>query len=1488
MFIYTENKKTVVLVVLAAVASLLTPFAALSGEEDEAAGLPVWLVWTQADSDGDGVKNVDDAFPQNPVETDDTDGDGIGNNADQDDDGDGVADDVDLFPLDPSESIDSDGDGIGNNADTDDDNDGAPDTDDSFPFDSEESLDTDNDGIGNNADADDDGDGVLDDDDAFPLDASETVDTDSDGIGNNADEDDDGDGSSDAEDRFPLDPTESSDADNDGIGNNADPDDDNDEMPDVWEQRYGLDPLSDTDREQDLDNDQVSNINEYLAGGNPAFEDSDYDTLRDGYEVALSTDMTQPRYVLAARTLHACVMSDDVVECWGNEGDGRASPPVDLVAPTTIGVGKQHSCVIDEGKVRCWGANFSGEQNVTEMNSVDLLAVGEQSVCAHSSQADQIECWGWNGNGETDAPTLNNPSQLSAGAQHYCALDDEGVKCWGWGGNGETSVPELTGPSFVEAGRFSSCAIDQGAIVCWGFQSWYLTPPAMNKPFDIAVGSRHSCALDFDGIQCWALSPTGSDAAKVIVPEEVVDPVQIEAGDNYTCALHSAGVSCWGDLPESSLVPPESLLFDADEDSYSIQNGQDVFPEDSTEWGDRDSDGIGDNADDDNDNDGVIDDEDAFWLDPAASVDTDDDGYPDEWNANANEEQITASDLQIDEMPNDPTEYLDTDGDGIGNNADPDDDGDGANDEDDVDPLDPSIIGFFVTGTVSVTGDAVLDSDTNNPNNEFQRNNVEGENYPIESAAQAIESISTMVGYAHRAGSGPVGVTFEEGDRSDIFIVDAVKGQRFTLTIGDPIRGDLDLYLWNESIDTVASSLSGSSAAEVVVAPEDGRYFLHVYAWSGASVYEITADFDGEVTSPAELKIGEAIVTLKSGGSMTTSQRVAAFGGIASQFDLKALTQSMGVTGLLKAQDVVAQMKLTGDFPMLDAYATQEGRERAATELMIKQIASYPGVAAAQPNYIYRSHATTNDPRLEEMWQLDLINVPAAWDTTTGDPNVVIAIVDTGNLSQHPDLIGKSTAGYDFISSSGNSDGDGIDADPEDSMPLTDTCSGGSTFYHGAHVAGTAAATGDNEEGIVGVSYTAELMHIRVLDGRCGGSTYDVAQGVLYAIGAENDSGEVPERPADVVNMSLGGGGYDAYFESVLQDAEARGVIVAASSGNDGASSVGFPARYDTTIAVGSVGFDGEVTSYSNRGENLDLVAPGGGNGAGILSLHKSEEGFTYTEGNGTSMATPHAAGIFALMKGLHPDITPERVRSFIEAGVITQEMGNEGFDTLSGYGLLDAEKAINVALDDAAGTFRFPARFVLSDDELYFTEVMTAELVITNTGEIPADVSEVTSSETWVTLERLDEQEDDAVGRWSIAVNGEGLEAGFYSSDVRFVGVDEEGTEVVTTFKARLRIGKDGVGDVGVISVVLLSADSLAEVNSTITTAADGYSYRLGVPEAGTYKIAAGGDIDFNGEVCTAGEACGYVLDGSEDTLTLEAASSGLDIIVRLNSDEQ
>jgi hypothetical protein len=163
------------------------------------------IVETAGDSDGDGVNDVEDAFPYDATETLDTDSDGIGNNADTDDDGDGVADEGDVFPLDASETLDTDLDGTGNNADPDDDNDGVLDSNDAFPLDSTETTDTDSDGTGNNADTDDDGDSVADSSDAFPLDSTETIDTDLDGIGNNADDDDDGDGVLDAVDLYPLD-----------------------------------------------------------------------------------------------------------------------------------------------------------------------------------------------------------------------------------------------------------------------------------------------------------------------------------------------------------------------------------------------------------------------------------------------------------------------------------------------------------------------------------------------------------------------------------------------------------------------------------------------------------------------------------------------------------------------------------------------------------------------------------------------------------------------------------------------------------------------------------------------------------------------------------------------------------------------------------------------------------------------------------------------------------------------------------------------------------------------------------------------------------------------------------------------------------------------------------------------------------------------------------------------------------------------------------
>ncbi len=195
------------------------------------------------DDDGDGVADGADDFPLDAGETTDTDGDGIGNNADTDDDGDGVVDGSDAFPLDDTETTDTDGDGTGNNAD--DDGDGVNDGADAFPLDDAETTDTDADGQGDNADTDDDGDGVNDASDDFPLDDTETTDTDGDGTGDNADPDDDGDGVPDASDAFPLDETESVDTDADGIGDGADDDDGVDDGSDAF-------PLDSTRTEPDV------------------------------------------------------------------------------------------------------------------------------------------------------------------------------------------------------------------------------------------------------------------------------------------------------------------------------------------------------------------------------------------------------------------------------------------------------------------------------------------------------------------------------------------------------------------------------------------------------------------------------------------------------------------------------------------------------------------------------------------------------------------------------------------------------------------------------------------------------------------------------------------------------------------------------------------------------------------------------------------------------------------------------------------------------------------------------------------------------------------------------------------------------------------------------------------------------------------------------------------------------------------------------------
>ncbi len=273
--------------------------------------------------------------------------------------------------------------------------------------------------------------------------------------------------------------------------------------------------------------------------------------------------------------------------------------------------------------------------------------------------------------------------------------------------------------------------------------------------------------------------------------------------------------------------------------------------------------------------------------------------------------------------------------------------------------------------------------------------------------------------------------------------------------------------------------------------------------------------------------------------------------------------------------------------------------------------------------------------------------------------------------------------GYDFVN--------------DDSHPNDDE-------GHGTHVAGTIAQSSNNGTGVAGVAYGASIMPIKVLDSSGSGYSSDIMQGITFAV----DNG------ADVINMSLGGGGESDAFQLVIDDAVSAGVVVVAAAGNDGVGTVSYPAAYKGVIAVGATQYESELAYYSNYGAEIDVVAPGGdvtadlngdGYGDGILqntfvmTYNSRNRSYTFDFGyyfyQGTSMATPHVAGAAALL--LANGMAPGDVEAALEDEAV--DLGAEGWDSSFGHGLIDVAAALDwtpvesdgnnapVAADDTANT---------------------------------------------------------------------------------------------------------------------------------------------------------------------------------------------------------
>jgi serine protease len=349
-----------------------------------------------------------------------------------------------------------------------------------------------------------------------------------------------------------------------------------------------------------------------------------------------------------------------------------------------------------------------------------------------------------------------------------------------------------------------------------------------------------------------------------------------------------------------------------------------------------------------------------------------------------------------------------------------------------------------------------------------------------------------------------------------------------------------------------------------------------------------------------------------------------------------------------------------------------------------------PEVEYAEPDRIMLPLSVPNDPMYSQQWDFyeakGGLNLPAAWDKSTG-AGINVAVIDTG-YRPHADLSGQILPGYDFINSAAIAgDGNGRDSDASDNgdnttagqcgtgMPAQDEASS----WHGTHVAGTIAARTNNGVGVAGVAYGARIVPARVL-GKCGGYTSDIADAMVWASGGTVNGVPANANKARVLNLSLGGSGAcDATTQSAINSARSRGAVVVVAAGNSNVNaSNASPANCTGVITVAAVGRSGGKASYSNYGANVDVAAPGGDSGAGILSTMNAgtttPAGDTYAYYMGTSMATPHVAGVAALMLAKNPNLTPDEVEAKLKSTARAFPAACSG----CGAGIVDAAAAVN------------------------------------------------------------------------------------------------------------------------------------------------------------------------------------------------------------------
>ncbi|MDF1764126.1 MAG: S8 family peptidase [Oleibacter sp.] len=805
-----------------------------------------------------------------------------------------------------------------------------------------------------------------------------------------------------------------------------------------------------------------------------------------------------------------------------------------------------------------------------------------------------------------------------------------------------------------------------------------------------------------------------------------------------------------------------------------------------------------------------------------------------------------------------------------------------------IEPIEP--VSFNLSGQLSIPVNTLVDSDINDINAVFVSNDDP-------ESPQTIPNRVTVHGFASAEPTNAF--ASEDGDSErfnnssdvdDYFSVSLQQGQKITLQVVDydgndldlGYSGDLDLYLFKPTGEFVDFSDNVSEFEEIIV-PEDGEYLVNVYAFSGISKYvlriqpaDISITNTTTSTGFAPFVLDEAVVQWKEKASGSSGK---------AQSKIQAHSLAMGATSLTSdhysseypTKVTMSRIQAAALTP-LQVFNPTIARARQ-TLIDIKRLNQRDDVEFAEPNYIRQALRTPNDPLFGFQYHYNDINLPQAWDVTTGSRagggNVIVSVIDTGVFLAHPDLSGQLVNGFDFISNPTNArDGDGIDNNPDD---LGDSTQRGSSSWHGTHVSGTVAAESNNGLGGSGVSWDAKIMPLRVL-GTYGGESNDIVQAIRFSAGLSNSSGTVPSQKADIINMSLGSYGSSLAEQSAITAARNAGVIIVAAAGNDGSSQRSFPASYDGVISVSAVGSDGNITGYSNFGNKIDVAAPGGdlrvdrnsdGVADGVLSTLVDDASGTrkasFNVYQGTSMATPHVAGVIALMKAVNPSLTPDQVDSALAAGLLTDQSGR---NNQLGYGVINAYKAV-VAAQNIVGTVNTTPVLKSSPNSLSLGQNSAASFSISNSN-LDADdptITSVVKDEPWLTV--VESVVDvNGLGSYTVNVDRTNLVDGIYDATITVTPDTGNPLKISITMEVGEATNSSSLTQQ---YILLLDADTIDQDIIAQALSDSNGNYEFTDLEPGRYIVTAGSDIDVDSFICQNGETCGaYPSLGAEQIVEL------------------